>query len=136
MANLINSSRYDEIRAALDLSLDKNNLPDTLIEKDLFLGQADRWVKARVVNPTTNPAAHNAEIYYCAYLLFDSLPQIVSEKAGTGEGYTRKATQLTKADLLARAEEQIQLAQPNVDETDESSDMPTMFTLACGRRGR
>lgn len=134
MAFLIDSDRYEEIRAVLDHSLDGNNLPDKLIEKDIYLGKADRFVRSKVTAANLEkPQTKLAVIYFAAALIAPSVPTLLSEKSSTGEQYSRKGF-----DSEARAAELFGLADAEIAEieiTTTDDEMPTMFTLASGRRG-
>jgi hypothetical protein len=133
-APLIDESRFDEIRSAIDTTLGEANLPNEIIAKDIYLGRALRWVASKTTN--TGPEAKNAAIYYIAYLICPSMPQLESDRKATGDGYQVKVENLQ--DKLDRL---LTTAQGYISEIDDvtpvlATQVPEYFTLARGRRGR
>ncbi len=135
---LVASGQYPAVRAALDVTLDAEALPDAVIALDLYAGTADRWVLAQ--DPTAEARTGDAlkhvtaaAVLYCASLLAPALPQLTGETHGAHQ-YSRKAVDASAlADqLVARAVDELTaVLQPD----DVRPVRPTMFALASGRRG-
>lgn len=109
---LFDADRYPEVRAQLDLSLGKAELPDEIIVLDSFQGEAERWVTSQITASgaaATGPRAQLAAIYMTAALLAPNVPQIVSQKDATGESVSLKGydPEQKEAQLKARAKEMI-----------------------------
>lgn len=88
MPPLLTSADYPAIRAALDISLDATDLPDSLIDLDQFVGKGVREVLQRDSlaesrSGTELLRARNAAIFFTAALLAPSVPAITSESEGT-----------------------------------------------------
>jgi hypothetical protein len=137
---LLTASEYPAIRAAIDVTLDSELLPDATIGLPLYAGAAEAWVLSRL--PTADSlaepartAAVRAAMWRCAALLVPAVPQIVSESTQADHAYTRQGLDIAKrvAQLMALAEEALAEATPA---DDVGAPMPTMFTLATGGRGR
>jgi hypothetical protein len=129
--SLLETTSYPAVRAAIDVTLDANNLPDATIGLTIYKGRAEAWVAAR----TSDTGAHAiaAAIYYCAWLLFDAVPRLTSEQI-VGGGYQRQYTDPVhaKAALLAHAEQEI----IEITATTDAALMPPFFTVAPGYRGQ
>jgi len=136
---LLTSADYPAIRAAIEIGLDSTTLPDATIALDLYLGAGQRDVLA--VDPlaesrsgTEQLHAQAAAVLFTAARLVGALPQIVSERFPDHE-YTRN-----KWDAAARAGELRSLASAELDAYLDAgvvtSDRPTFFATAHGRRGR
>lgn len=139
---LIDPERYFEIRAALLVSLGPENLPNEIIEADIYLGEADRWVRSQLKDLTgieTNPAAANAEIYMTAALLATSIDNVTQTRETTGETVSMEKVdwQAKEGQLRARAEQYIVAAlYPDGSPNPTIVSPPQFFSLAHGRRGR
>jgi hypothetical protein len=131
---LIDESRFDEIRHAIDTSLGPTNLPNEIIASDLCIGQAIRWVEAR----TTDRGAYAklAAIYYAAWLIVPSVPRVKIDKESSGSSTQVEVFDLGEkmAQLLGRAEEYISEVE-DLTPTAAASP-PAFFTLAKACRGR
>lgn len=136
---LLTAAEYPSVRAAIDVSLDSDLLPDTIIALDIYAGSAERDVLA--IDPgaaslTGSDGAHAtaAAVYFCAGRLCVALPQIVRE------GYADHSYQRREVDPERRAAELRGLAaaelEAYLDLNGTTGDRPTMFATACGRRGR
>lgn len=84
MAFLLPTNRYPDIRRILDPTLGDAAIPDALIESDLFLGEAERWVVSQDATALTRTgeelkAVLRAIIYYTAALISPGLPQTKQE---------------------------------------------------------
>jgi hypothetical protein len=95
---ILQAGSYDKIRAAVDLSLDSNLLPDATIEQDQFGPAAEQEVLEReaLVLPTAINAAEQvlhrelAAIYLTAARLAQALPAITEQMLGDSR-YSRTA---------------------------------------------
>lgn len=111
MAFLLPVDRYNDIRYALDPTLGEEAIDDAIIESEIFLGEAERWVKS--VDPTAGTrtgeelqAVFLAIIYRTAGLISPGLPQTKQENmAGhtATMSFAETAAERT-ARLLGRAE--------------------------------
>src|SRR5947209_9760989 len=108
---LITPAVYDEIRAAIQIDLTAEDIPDEIIDQDQFSGAAERYVWMLVGQMTSIPplrgttawpALVTAAVLFCAARLVTSLPQLTAENFA-GYSYSRKPI-----DLEAKA---VQLAQ-------------------------
>jgi hypothetical protein len=87
VALLTDPADYIAVRAAMDLSLKEPNVPDSIIQLDIFQGAAEREVLAR------DPEAESREddelarvkaaaVYLTAALLLPAVPQLLRERLG------------------------------------------------------
>lgn len=136
---LLTSASYPSVRAALDIALDSEALPDSIIGLDIYLGAGMRDVI--VIDPLAETRtgselqhAQTAAVLFTAARLIGALPQIKSETRDT-HAYTRQ-----EVNVAARAAELRALAGAELDAYldpgDATSDRPTVFAAGCGRRGR
>lgn len=84
MAFLLPAIRYPDIRRILDPTLGDAAIPVELIESDLYLGEAERWVVrvdslAATRTGEEQKAVFRAIIYYTAALISPGLPQTKQE---------------------------------------------------------
>ena len=137
----------DAVRAAIDLSLSPDNVPDKVIELSIYQGAGENWVLARDpqaggykegepgADPTKYARVRNALIYKTASLLCPAVPAITRDDFGDNEGYARQAL-----DTAARADELSDLATAELNAYLEAqpttASLPTFMTIAPGRRGR
>lgn len=139
MAPLLTSSDYPAIRAMIDISLDSTTLPDAIIALDAYIGAGMRDVL--LIDPlaetrTGNELQHarTAAIQFTAARLVGAVLQVFKE-ARADHSYERP-----KIDAEARAAELRAMASSELDAYldagDATSDKPTFFTVASGRRGR
>lgn len=136
---LLTSADYVAIRAMIDITLDSTTLPDAIIALDAYLGAGMRDVLA--LDPTAESRsgaelqhAQTAAILFTAARLVGALPQLTRESFGN-HSYDRKAVNATDraAELRALASAELDAY---LDTGDATSDRPTFFTVASGRRGR
>lgn len=139
MTTLLTPTEYPSIRAALDLSLDSESLPDRVIELPIYLAAADLEVKTRDpdwATRTGDALIHltNAAIYLTAARIAPAVPRL------QGETFGDYRYQLQSVDWEARAAALDSMADAALDTIldvgDMVSDRPTRFALARGRRGR
>jgi hypothetical protein len=103
MGDFITSQDYPAIRSALDLSIDTEVIPDSVIEQATNLAAAEQEIKERDPSWQTRPAVgqshlKNAAVYLVAARIAPSIPDITREKRGQNQEYQREAV-----DWLARA---------------------------------
>lgn len=136
---LFSSTNYPAVRAAIDVSLDSAMLPDSIIVLDMYAGAGVRDVlnlDPLAASRTGDELAHatTAAILFVAARLIGALPQIVKET------FPDHSYERNKVDSSARASELRNLAEAEIDAYldpgDATSDRPTKFAVAGGRRGR
>jgi hypothetical protein len=136
---ILTSTSYGAIRAAIDVTLDSEALPDAVIALPIYLDAADLEVKTRdpLWASRTGDALiqlTNAAIYLTAARLAPALPRLL------GEDFGDYAYKLQGVDWDARALALRALADAALDSFLDVGDListrPTRFTAATGRRGR
>ena len=136
---VLTASEYMDIRAALDVTLDEDALPDDIIERLPYAPTAELWLLARDPQAPTRAGVQQtyilmALVSYCASLLAPAMPNILAETQGPYV-YSRQAVnwEARAIDLRGRAEQALGMVlQPT---TPAVPAIPTMFALASGRRG-
>lgn len=138
---ILSSSDYPAIRAALDVGLNAQQLPDATIGLDTFVGAAEAELLRRVPNAASKTGddlkrVKRALVWLTAALLAHSVVRITSMNIQTRDlSYSRQTFDPDEkaAELRGRAEAEIGMVlEPN----ESTFAMPTMFTLAAGGRGR
>lgn len=138
---ILTSSDYPAIRAALDVGLNAQQLPDATIALDTFVGAAEAELLRRVPMAAGKTGddlkrVKRALVWLTAALLAHSVVRITSMSIQTRDlSYSRQTFDPDEkaAELRGRAEAEIaMLLEPN----ETTPAMPTMFTLATGGRGR
>lgn len=137
---ILGSTDYPEIRAAIDVSLDSDDLSDAVIGYDIYIGTAELEVKKRIPNAeskTGDDLTHvkAATVLLTAALLSPSVPQLVSTKAGEDFQfqYDKRDWVFHAAELRQRAEGHIQAV---LAPTSDAPQRPTMFARVSGTRGK
>jgi len=128
------------VRASLDASLTEEVLSDAVINLELYAGAVIREVKRRDPEWTsrTNDDARRldnaADLLTAASLVF-VVPWVKKETFGGSETYERQMVDLNElvSQLTGRAESEIDAVVSGVVVVVD--DRPTIFGLACGRRG-
>ena len=143
MATLLDFASYDAIRAAIDISLNRDSLPDDVIALPIYLSAADLEVKRRDplwASRTGDSliSLTNAAIYLTAARIAPAMPRLLSQKiAAGGDDFT---LQFQAIDWAARAQALRQQGEDALDSLIDPGDVistrPTRFTVASGRRGR
>lgn len=138
---ILTSSEYPAIRAALDVGLNANDLPDSVIGQSIFLDAAEAELVARVPGAASMTGeslkrVKRALIWLTAAYLAGSVVRITSLSVQTRDLSYARATfdpEQKAAELRARAEIEIsQLLTP-----EESTPARfTIFALAEGTRGK
>ncbi len=140
MPDIITSTEYPQVRAAIDVTLTSTVLPDAVIALDIYEEAAEIFVADLVPGweaLTGDDAIRvkNAVVYTLAALLLPAVPQFVSERSADGQAYARPVPNLTArvAELRARAAVEIEAITVTPVVT---ADRPTTFAVAHGYRGR
>lgn len=125
----------DEVRAALDTTLDSDMLPDATIGMGIYADAAIAWVLTQDASAESRTGddlkrVQRATVYYCAALLAPSLPQIVDAKD------ERLSRRLQERDMAALAGRLHQLANYEIGQVVSKTARPTFFTVASGTRGK
>lgn len=131
----------DNVRAAIDISLDASVLPDEIINLDIYAGAAILEVKRMDplwADRVDEEAQHldNAADYLTAARAVFAVPALTAEDYG-GESYTRKALDpvVVSERMVALAGTEVTAA-TSAGAVDVTATRPTLFGTACGRRGR
>ena len=129
------------VRDAIDMTLPATALPDETIAASIHAKAAIRNVKSLDPDWATRDgdeaeALNLAADYLTAALFLPALPNITRIQVQDGPTEVREAVDIDKrvADLESKAMKQISIALGE-SESDVTVFMPTMFGLACGRRG-
>lgn len=135
MPLLLSSANFDEVRAAIDVSLDSDMLPDDVISLGIFQLAAEHEVLRR--EPTaasTDPHAVRAAILLTAARLAPRIPQYVVT------AFDDIRLQRAPADWSRLAAELRQQAEVELAAIDgavsTTSTRPTFFAVASANRGR
>lgn len=138
---ILSPADYPAIRAALDVSLNAQQLPDATIEQDIFVGAAEAELLKRVPDAASRTGddlkrVKRALVWLTAALLAPSVVRITSLSVQTRDlSYSRQTFDPDEkaAELRSRAESEIaMLLTPN----EATPSRPTMFTVVAGYRGR
>lgn len=136
---ILDPADYDAVRAALDVDLTADGLPDATIEQDVFLGRAEREIERRLgvtylsLSAADKVFARAATVLWAASLIAISLPILIQEAI---EGVDARMNRLGPKELseALRAEALTELAQVSV--TVSASSTPFFFARVPGTRGR
>lgn len=137
---LLTSADYPAIRAMIEIGLDATTLPDAIIALDAYIGAGMRDVLAldplaeTRTDPTEALHAKTAAILFTAARIVGALVQVIKEtRADHSYERSRVDTVARAAELRAQASSELDAY---LDIGDATSDRPTFFTVASGRRGR
>jgi hypothetical protein len=140
-AVLVTTAQYPAVRAAIDVTLTADALPDSVIGLTIFAGKAERDAIARATNGAAIVAStagddfdrlRDVAILLCAALVVPALPQITQESVGQRDyEYRAVAVDPLKRAAQLRAEAAVILAALNGTRL-----IPTQFTLATGGRAQ
>lgn len=139
MASILTSAEYAEVRAAIGTDVSARDLPNSIIKLDLYQGVAERWARGIDAAIDTRQGddlriIKTAIVLKTASLILPAFPHLVSEDFGEGESVRRQSVNIEEraAKLAQRAQDAIgQL----VTQEAKPLNLPTMFTVAKGRRG-
>jgi hypothetical protein len=140
-AVLVTTAQYPAVRAAIDVTLTTDEVPDGVIGLTIFAGKAERDAIARATNGVAIVASTSGDdfdrlrdvaILLCAALLVPALPQLTSESVGQADySYRVQGVDPLKRAAQLRAEATALLATLN-----GTYGIPTQFTLATGGRAQ
>ncbi len=138
---LLSSTHYPAIRAAIDVKLEKTDLPDAIIALDIYLEAAIQDVLARDASAesrTGDAEVHvtSAGIYYCAARLCPAVVRVTSLSVSARDlNYSRQTFDPTERAAELRALADTELARV-LTPSDTAPGRPTMFAVAAGTRGK
>ena len=136
---LLTAADYPSVRAVLDITLDADSLPDSIIELPVYAGSAEADVAAKdplYATRTGTDKLHirNALILFCAARIAPAMPSITAETQGP---YVQARSPVDwmkrQAELTGRAESEIAAV---LTPTQSTVKYPTFFTTGYGTRGR
>ncbi len=131
---------YPAVRAALDVQLNAQSLPDATIAQGIFVGAAEAEVLKRVPEAESKTGedlarVKRAAVWLTAAYLAHSVARITSLSVQTRDlSYSRQTFNPDEkaAELRARAEREFGMLLAPLAATPSR---PTMFTTVGGRRG-
>jgi len=132
---LLTAADYPAIRAALDISLTSAELPDLIIGLDMYVGAAQRAIRARdpIAESRTGDdlaRVRLAAMLWCAALLVPALPQIASETHGD-DTYRRQTSDPLAVALELRGRAEAELAAVLNAGTGSRTPRPFAYTRAA-----
>ena len=136
---ILTSADYPTIRAAIEVTLSSEQLPDAVIAMPIYVEAAEAEIARRVpdalesTDPVVIATLKRAAIYLTAALIAPAVPRLTSERYGD-QAYGREATDYQALAQALRNKVDDELA--TLDPVAGTPVMPMMFTLASGRRGR
>lgn len=139
---ILTTADYDEVRAALSLDIDANDLPDSVIGRDVYQGAAEREVLVLAPN-AMNYAPGSPEwdhvrvaaIFFTAARLALRLTRVSSERiASWSASYLTMDPEQLAASLRAQAMAELG-AIAGVLQDLTTTIAPRTMTLASGGRG-
>lgn len=131
MALSLDSNQYDEVRRAVNPTLDIEALPDSLIASDVYAGRAARYVERMVPGALdADPVVQRAIRYKTAAFLAEMLPEVKSSQLPDQEiMFDTYSRDQRAARLHAMATEEIVA----LNSARAEAVLPTFFTIATGR---
>jgi len=139
---ILTSTEYPAVLAALDTKLTDADIPDSLLDQTIYKDAAiqdvvDIYPTAASETDTDNQTRiTRAAIYFCAARLAPAAVRITSLNVTTRDmSFSRHVFDPAKraAELVAMANDELaEILTPS----DDTPYMPTMFTVAHGYRGR
>lgn len=137
---ILTSVDYPEIRAAIDVTLDDDDLSDVVIGYGIYVGTAELEVKGRIPDAESKTGDELKHVkaatkLITAALLSPSVPQLVSTKAGDDFQfqYDKRDWVEHAAELRQRAEGHIQAV---LTPSGAAPQRPIMFARVSGTRGK
>lgn len=141
---VLSSDNYPSIRAALDITMTADMLPDATIALDLYKGRADREIVTRIptaetlVTPDGDEEVSSdgqrvllAAILLCASYIAPAIPAITAQTFGAAIYERSVDWNQRSADLKMQAETEIQTVILNqAVATTATTSRYTMFTVA------
>lgn len=139
MAFILPANRYDDIRRALDPLIDSEMLPTEVIESDIYLGEAERWIVALDPIAATRTGGELNSVYRAiirktAAILSPAYPQArqINMAGHTGTFTFAETPAERTARLDGEALDAVIYYIPALGVV--SLDIPTFFTTVSGRR--
>ncbi|MFZ1401124.1 MAG: hypothetical protein WAS33_29735 [Candidatus Promineifilaceae bacterium] len=135
---ILSTTNWPAVRAALDVSLNDKQLPDSIIGLDIYSGRAVREITSRVADATTLTGDSErrviaAAVFLTAANIAPALPSIMRAES------QHLSVQRKEVDWSKRAAELRQMAEEEIAELLEPDTTgayrPTLFARAKGRRG-
>ena len=138
---ILSVADFDSIRKIIDLDLAANDLPDTVINQDVFLGSAEREVIARYPDAESETGDDLLRIKAAAiYLTAARIAPTVVRKTSINIQTRDSSYSKPAFDGQKRAQELRSLADTELNEVIQPSatapTRPTMFAVASGTRGK
>jgi hypothetical protein len=141
MTALLSSADYPAVRAAIDVSLGKSELPDDTIALGIYHAAAVQEVLARDPDAESRTGdelarVQRAAVYFCAARLCPAVVRLTSLSIQTRDiSYSKPAQDPDEraAELRALAEAEIAAV---LTPSEDDYARPTMFAVAKGYRGR
>jgi hypothetical protein len=138
-SSLLTRDYYDQVRTAIDTSLDANILTDEVIAMPTFHGAAEAFVYERDPDAATRTGAElvhiiNAIVFLTAAYLVPSIPFLLREDFGD-YNYSRFLEKNFVDELVASLRSRANAELNIVLGLDLYASMPVMFDVAPGRRG-
>ncbi len=138
---ILTADDYPAIRAALDVGLNAQQLPDATIAQGIFLEAAEAELVKQVPTAASLTGddlkrVKRALVWLTAAYLAHSVVRLTSLSVQTRDlSYSRQTFDPDEkaAELRARAQGEIDML---LTPTESAARRPTAFTLAAGRRGR
>lgn len=136
----IDSKFFDSVRAAIDISLTDDIIPDSVISLPIYQGAAESYVEIRDPLSATRVGIERLHIYKAivfltAAYLVPSVPFLLREDFGD-YNYSRFLDKGHVERLVASLRQRSNAELNEVLGLDVFGSMPTMFGVAPGYRGR
>jgi hypothetical protein len=139
-ASFVTSDQYPAVRAALGLDIDEVILPDETIEQQIYIDAAESEIKRRDTQWADRTGVQaaalvNAAIYFVAARIAPSMADIIGEKLGANQEYSRKAVDWPNRAIQLRASGERELSAATTA-GNSTAYRPTFFGSAKGYRGQ
>lgn len=136
---ILKTTHYATIRAALDVSLDSDMLPDDTISMSIYAGAAEAEVIARDPDAATRTGdelthIQNAIILITAALLAPAVPHIMEARQDQ-QSYKRNQIDWAVRAAELRRQADVEIAAV-LEPSEATPGRPTMFATAAGTRGK
>ena len=140
---ILSSAHYDQIRAALDLSLDEMSLPDDVIGQDIYLGRAETDVTTVFADAETFSGANKlrvqrAVILFTAAYLAPAVVAITSRSVTAHDSnFARRPFDPEKRAVELKSQGQAELGAVEDQDADASVviEPHSIVAVVPGRRG-
>lgn len=133
---LLSSADYPAIREALRIGLDSTALPDATIARDVFYGVAEREIVAAYADAATEADATKLLHLKAAAVFLTAANLAGSLALPDREEFLTYRYQLPPSDWRAREADLRGRAAAALAAVTGAATIPTLFTVACGARGR